>query len=37
MEQIVKIDIANGQDYSVVMDWAILEDGTHKLIKETIV
>ena len=35
MDKIVGIDIAEGQDYSVVMDWSILDDGSHKLIKET--
>lgn len=35
MDNIVGIDIARGQEYSVVMDWSILDDGSHKLTKET--
>jgi len=35
MDKIVRIDIAKGQSYSVVLDWSILDDGSHKLMKET--
>lgn len=35
MDKNVRIDIAYGQDYSVVMDWVILDDGSCELIKET--
>ena len=35
MDKIVGIDIAKGKDYSVVTDWAILADGSRKLMKET--
>lgn len=33
MSYIVGVDIANGKDAAVVMDWAILENGSAQLVK----
>lgn len=33
MSYIAGVDIANGKDAAVVMDWAILENGSAQLVK----
>ena len=33
MSYIAGVDIANGKDAAVIMDWAILENGSAQLVK----
>ena len=33
MSYIAGVDIANGNDAAVIMDWAILENGSAQLVK----
>ena len=33
MSYIAGVDIANGNDVAVIMDWAILENGSAQLVK----